>query len=48
MLTHQHLLLALAQNLQTVLIARFFAGCAGSTGSTMVGGTLADIWATHE
>ena len=30
------------------MIARFFQGAAGSTGSTMVGGTIADIWRTHE
>ena len=36
------------KNIQTVLIARFFAGAFGSTGSTMVGGTVADIFAPHE
>ncbi|KZT70821.1 MFS general substrate transporter [Daedalea quercina L-15889] len=36
------------KNIQTILIARFFAGAFGSTGSTMVGGTVADIFAPHE
>ncbi|KZT70822.1 MFS general substrate transporter [Daedalea quercina L-15889] len=39
---------AVGKNIQTVLIARFFAGAFGSTGSTMVGGTIADIFAPHE
>ncbi|CED85156.1 Synaptic vesicle transporter SVOP and related transporters (major facilitator superfamily) [Phaffia rhodozyma] len=39
---------ALAQNLATVLVARFIQGCAASTGSTMVGGSLTDIWKTKE
>ncbi|KAI0080216.1 MFS general substrate transporter [Panus rudis PR-1116 ss-1] len=43
-----HLMIALAQNIQTVQIARFLSGAFGSTGSTMVGGTVADIWLVHE
>ncbi|BFZ55044.1 hypothetical protein PYCC9005_002082 [Savitreella phatthalungensis] len=39
---------ALARNITTILTAKFFQGCFGSTGSTMVGGTLADMWRTHE
>ncbi|GAO52258.1 hypothetical protein G7K_6339-t1 [Saitoella complicata NRRL Y-17804] len=39
---------ALSQNLATMLVGRFIQGCAGSTGSTMVGGTLADIWHSDE
>lgn len=35
---------ALARNIQTVLVARFLCGAAGSVGATMVGGTLSDIW----
>ncbi|KII86602.1 hypothetical protein PLICRDRAFT_260942 [Plicaturopsis crispa FD-325 SS-3] len=35
-------------NIAAVAIGRFLSGCAGSSGSTMVGGTLADIWLTHE
>lgn len=40
--------MALAQNITTVFISRFIAGVAGSTGSTMVGGTLADIWVSSQ
>ncbi|KAH9849849.1 MFS general substrate transporter [Lenzites betulinus] len=43
-----HLMIALSQNIQTVIVGRFLAGAFGSTGSTMVGGTIADIWAPHE
>ncbi|KAI9062694.1 MFS general substrate transporter [Trametes sanguinea] len=43
-----HLMMALAPNIQTVIVGRFLAGAFGSTGSTMVGGTVADIWAPHE
>ncbi|OJT03339.1 hypothetical protein TRAPUB_6117 [Trametes pubescens] len=43
-----HLMIALAPNIQTVIVGRFLAGAFGSTGSTMVGGTIADIWAPHE
>lgn len=35
---------ALAPNITGLLLTRFFAGVFGSTGSTMVGGTLADIY----
>jgi MFS family permease len=38
------LAIALARNIQTVLAARFLQGAFGSTGATMVGGTIADIW----
>ncbi|KII83384.1 hypothetical protein PLICRDRAFT_180466 [Plicaturopsis crispa FD-325 SS-3] len=37
-----------APNITAVALGRFLSGCAGSSGSTMVGGTLADIWVTHE
>ncbi|KAF9517811.1 hypothetical protein BS47DRAFT_1371243 [Hydnum rufescens UP504] len=40
--------IALAQNIATVIIAKFIQGAAGSTGATMVGGTVADIWRTPE
>ncbi|KZT53006.1 MFS general substrate transporter [Calocera cornea HHB12733] len=40
--------MAMAQNIQTVLVSRFIQGMSGSTGSTLVGGTLADIWITSE
>ncbi|KAL7410593.1 major facilitator superfamily domain-containing protein [Mrakia frigida] len=39
---------ALAQNLETILVARVVQGIAGSTGSSLVGGTISDIWSTHE
>lgn len=39
---------ALAQNIWTVLIAKFITGCAGSTGSTMVGGTMSDLFHAEE
>lgn len=37
-----------AHNIQTVIIARFLQGAFGSTAATMVGGTIADIWAPAE
>ncbi|KAI0917884.1 hypothetical protein AcV5_002710 [Taiwanofungus camphoratus] len=37
-----------AKNIQTVIMGRFLAGAFGSTGSTMVGGTVADIFMPHE
>ncbi|KAL0953642.1 hypothetical protein HGRIS_004846 [Hohenbuehelia grisea] len=43
-----YLVIALAQNIQTVIIARFIQGAVGSTGATMVGGTIADVWRPHE
>jgi multidrug resistance protein len=39
---------ALSNNIQTVIVLRFLQGAFGSTGSTMVGGTIADIWMPHE
>lgn len=43
-----HMMVALAKNIQTVIIARFLAGGFGSTGAVMVGGTIADIFGPHE
>ncbi|KLO13266.1 MFS general substrate transporter [Schizopora paradoxa] len=43
-----HLGVALAQNIQSVQIMRFIQGGAGSTGATMVGGTIADIWSPEQ
>ncbi|KAK0534759.1 hypothetical protein OC842_002541 [Tilletia horrida] len=37
-----------AQNIETVLILRFLQGAFGSTGSTMVGGTISDIFRTPD
>jgi MFS family permease len=33
-----------SKNIHTVIIARLLGGAFGSTGATMVGGTIADIW----
>ncbi|BGP36379.1 hypothetical protein JCM10450v2_000279 [Rhodotorula kratochvilovae] len=38
---------AYGQNIQTVVISRFIAGIAASTGSTLVGGTVADLFESH-
>ncbi|KIY44966.1 MFS general substrate transporter [Fistulina hepatica ATCC 64428] len=43
-----NLMIALSKNIGTVQAARFIQGACGSTGSTMVGGTVADIWAPAE
>ncbi|KIM44763.1 hypothetical protein M413DRAFT_442721 [Hebeloma cylindrosporum] len=43
-----HLMVALAKNIQVVLLARFLQGAFGSTGATMVAGTVADIWSPEE
>lgn len=42
------LLLYRAKSMALVLVFHFLQGGAGSVGSTMVGGTLADIWVTSE
>ncbi|BEI79799.1 hypothetical protein CcaverHIS002_0103280 [Cutaneotrichosporon cavernicola] len=39
-----HLMQGLAQNTATALIARFLTGIAGSVGTSVVGGTVADIF----
>ncbi|POY70052.1 hypothetical protein BMF94_6939 [Rhodotorula taiwanensis] len=39
---------AYGQNIQTVIIARFLGGIAASTGSTLVGGTVADLFESHD
>ncbi|KAG7444518.1 MFS polyamine transporter [Guyanagaster necrorhizus] len=43
-----HIMVALAKNIQTVIIARFLQGAFGSTWATMVGGTIADIWVPED
>ncbi|KAH9479810.1 MFS-type efflux pump MFS2 [Psilocybe cubensis] len=43
-----HVMVALSHNVQTVIIARFLQGAFGSTGSTMVAGTVADLWSPAE
>lgn len=42
--TAMYIVEATAKNIQTVIAARFICGAFGSTGATMVGGTVADIW----
>ena len=39
---------ALATNVQTVIVARFFSGMSSSVGATMVGGSIADIWENRD
>ncbi|KAF8062206.1 MFS polyamine transporter [Lyophyllum atratum] len=43
-----YMMVALSKNIQTVILARLLQGAFGSTGSTMVGGTVADIWLPHD
>ncbi|KAK0497399.1 MFS polyamine transporter [Armillaria luteobubalina] len=43
-----YIMVALAKNIQTVIIARFLQGSFGSTWATMVGGTIADIWVPED
>ncbi|KAN0061379.1 hypothetical protein ACQY0O_006226 [Thecaphora frezii] len=40
--------IALGKNIQTVLIARFLSGAFGAAGTTIIPGTLADIWKTKD
>jgi len=39
--------IAYGQNIATVIICRFIAGIAASTGSTLVGGTVSDLFEAH-
>ncbi|KAJ8586462.1 MFS general substrate transporter [Rhizopogon salebrosus TDB-379] len=41
-------MIALAPNVQTVIVARLLGGVFGSTGTTLVAGTIADIWLPHQ
>ncbi|KAF9443237.1 MFS polyamine transporter [Macrolepiota fuliginosa MF-IS2] len=41
-------MVALAPNIQTLIGGRFLQGCFASTGATLVGGTIADIWPVAE
>ncbi|KAG2144597.1 major facilitator superfamily domain-containing protein [Suillus clintonianus] len=41
-------MIALAPNIQIVIVARAIGGCFGSTGATLVAGTIADIWLPHQ
>ncbi|KAJ8591034.1 MFS general substrate transporter [Rhizopogon salebrosus TDB-379] len=42
------IMIALSPNIQTVLLGRLLEGVFGSTGATLVGGSIADIWQAHE
>jgi len=42
------IMIALSRNVETAIIARLLQGSFGSTGVTMVGGTIADIWLPHD
>ncbi|KAJ7463631.1 major facilitator superfamily domain-containing protein [Mycena latifolia] len=46
--TAMYLLIALARSIQTIILARFIQGAFGSTWATVVGGTIADLWTSHE
>jgi len=39
---------AVARNIQTMLVARFFDGLAGSAFLSVAGGTVGDMFARHE
>lgn len=39
---------AIGTNITTIVISRFIGGCAASTGSTLVGGTIAELFVTAE
>lgn len=41
-------MLSLGKNLGTEIVGRLLSGIFGSCGTILVGGTLADIWETHE
>ncbi|KAI0027159.1 drug transporter [Vararia minispora EC-137] len=43
-----HVMMALAPNIATIMAGQFLAGCFGSTGSAMVGGSLADIFVPRQ
>lgn len=43
-----YLPIALANNLPLICVFRFLSGVTGSVGSTMVGGTIADIWVAKD
>ncbi|GJJ11461.1 hypothetical protein Clacol_005694 [Clathrus columnatus] len=43
-----HVVAAEAKNMSTVILARFIAGAAGSTGATVAAGVVADIWAPSD
>ncbi|KAJ8591031.1 MFS general substrate transporter [Rhizopogon salebrosus TDB-379] len=42
------IMIALSPNIQTVMLGRLLGGAFASTGATLVGGSIADIWQPHE
>ncbi|KIM63377.1 hypothetical protein SCLCIDRAFT_15564 [Scleroderma citrinum Foug A] len=48
MYTLSQVMVALAPNIQTVIVGRVLGGIFGSTGASLVGGSIADIWLPHE
>ncbi|KAG2743990.1 MFS general substrate transporter [Suillus brevipes Sb2] len=42
------MMIALSPNIQTVMLGRLLGGAFGSTGATLVGGSVADVWKQHE
>ncbi|KAG0698235.1 MFS general substrate transporter [Suillus ampliporus] len=42
------MMIALSPNIQIVMLGRLLGGAFGSTGATLVGGSVADIWKPHE
>ncbi|EIW79039.1 MFS general substrate transporter [Coniophora puteana RWD-64-598 SS2] len=43
-----HIVTATAPSIQVVVFARAMSGAFGSTGATLVGGSVADLWLPHE
>ncbi|KAH7882287.1 MFS general substrate transporter [Phlebopus sp. FC_14] len=48
MFTLTHVMVALAPNIQAVIVGRILGGVFGSTGASLVGGSIADVWQPHE
>ncbi|KAG1743115.1 MFS general substrate transporter [Suillus lakei] len=42
------MMIALSPNIQIVILGRLLGGAFGSTGATLVGGSIADVWKQHE
>ncbi|KAJ8591033.1 MFS general substrate transporter [Rhizopogon salebrosus TDB-379] len=42
------IMIAIAPNIQIVMVGRLLGGAFGSTGTTLVSGSVADIWKQHE
>ncbi|KIJ63081.1 hypothetical protein HYDPIDRAFT_29773 [Hydnomerulius pinastri MD-312] len=48
MFTLTQVMVALAPNIEAVIVGRTLGGIFGSTGASLVGGSIADIWQPHE